>query len=95
MHPAQAEAFEWDEANDAHLAVHGIRPEDVEEVWLNGAVWVRNRRGRAGDWKMLGRTDGGRALTIVVQLRVHARLLRAITGWDTTAGEHSRYLRGR
>jgi uncharacterized DUF497 family protein len=95
MHPAQAEGFEWDDANVAHLAAHGIRPEEVEEVWLNGPVWVPNRRGRSGDWKMIGWTDAGRALTVVLQLKAQVQMMRAITGWDTTRGEQTRYLRGR
>lgn len=64
MHPALAECFEWDDANVAHLAVHGIRPEEVEEIWLNDPIWAPNRRGRSGDWKMIGLTDAGRPLTI-------------------------------
>jgi len=31
---------------------------------------------------MIGRTDGGRWLTILVQVIDETRQLRAITGWD-------------
>src|SRR5579871_5820901 len=44
-----------------------------------------------GDYKMIGRTDGGRLLTIVVRWDLSRRTLRPITGWDSTAGERTRY----
>lgn len=43
---------------------------------------------------MLGRTHGGRPLTIVIRFYPDRSVLRAITGWKTTTGEHSRYLEG-
>jgi hypothetical protein len=55
---------------------------------------VPNVRHRAGDWKMLGQTNGGRRLTIVVRLYSDRNVLRPITGWDSTAGERSRYFEG-
>lgn len=98
MHPAQAFGFEWDEDNEEHLASHGITPWEVEQVFLNGPVWVPNRKDRSGAWKMLGWTDGGRALTIILVVIEAAKtpgMLRAFTGWDATAGERTRYLRNR
>jgi hypothetical protein len=48
-----------------------------------------------GDWIMVGRTDGGRVLTIVVELLEEAQGLRPITGWPSSTGEQTRYLRRR
>jgi hypothetical protein len=42
---------------------------------------------------MLGRTDGGRQLAIVIRFYADRSMLRPITGWDATAGEPSRYLK--
>lgn len=98
MHPAQAAGFEWDDANEGHLAARGITPWEVEQVFLNGPVWVPNRKNRSGAWKMVGWTDGGRALTIIVaagESRETPGMLRAFTGWDATAGEFTRYLNRR
>lgn len=92
MHPAHAVGFEWDEANEEHLDEHGILPWEVEEVFFNGPVWVPNRKGRSGAWKMIGWTTGGRALAIIVTVNGPAETLRAITGWDATAGDVTRYL---
>jgi uncharacterized DUF497 family protein len=91
--PWDAEAWEWDEGNEMELHRHGISPRDVYAVYSNGPVWAPNVRHHAGDWKML-QTDGGRRLTIVVRLYSDRRLLRPITGWDSTTGERSRYFEG-
>jgi uncharacterized DUF497 family protein len=92
--PWDAEAWEWDEGNEMELHRHGLTPRDVYEVYTNGPVWVSNVRHHAGDWKMLGRTDGGRRLTIVVRLYSDRSVLRPVTGWDSTTGERSRYFEG-
>ena len=92
--PADAEAWEWDEGNENELYGHRITAQEVYEVWENGPVWIPNIRHRAGDWKMVGRTNGGRRLTIVVRLYSDRSVLRPITGWDSTAGERSRYFEG-
>lgn len=92
MHPSQAEEFEWDEGNERELAAHRIRPEEVEEVYCDHPIFMRNKQGRSGDWKMVGYTDAGRALTIIVLVKDAGRILRAITGWDAPRGDRSRYL---
>lgn len=91
-HPREAESWEWDEDNESELAAHGISVDEVEQVWAEGPEWVRNKKHRAGDYKMLGPTFGGRLLTIVVRYNPDRRSNRAITGWDSTDGEKTRYL---
>ena len=93
-HPTSADCWEWDEGNEEELTGHHITPQEVYEVWANGPIWVPNTRHRAGDWKMLGRTDGERRLAIVIRYYMDRSMLRAITGWDATAGEQSKYLKG-
>ena len=95
MHPADAVDLEWDDWNEAELAAHGVESWEVVEVFYNQPVWVPNRRHRAGDWKMVGWTDAGRALTIIVRTRPETASLYLITGWDATAGDRTRYLRKR
>lgn len=90
-HPVNAQAWDWDEENEGELAAHGISPEEVRQVFEGRPVWARNRRHRAGDWKMMGRTAGGRRLSIVVYYEPRLGRLRPITGWDATAGERTRY----
>lgn len=90
-HPGEAEALEWDEENEYELARHHITPTEAHQVWENARVFVPNRRHRSGDWKILGPTEGGRRLTIVVRFYDDRRLLRPITGWECTQSELSRY----
>ena len=64
--PDDAEGFEWDDdeledGNTQHLARHGITPEEAEQVYYKGGVFVPNKR-KSGDWKLIGRTDAGRGL---------------------------------
>lgn len=87
------EAFEWDEGNEEELGRHRITPYEVEQVFENEPTWARNKRGRAGDWIVVGRTNGGRVLTIVFLLKGETDIVRPVTGWDSTRGERTRYLR--
>ena len=93
MHPRDAEGFEWDDENINHLHQphHPITEYEAEDVFYNGPVWVPHPRKRKR-WKMIGYTDEGRALTILVDVKARARLLRPFTGWDCKPGERSRYL---
>ena len=97
MHPRDAELFDWDEENETELerSEHPIKHWEAEEVFENRPLWVRNKREGSGDYKMIGRTNGGRALTIVVTANEVNRSIRAITGWPTTQGERTRHLGGR
>ena len=95
LHPDEADDLDFDEANLDHLAKHRITPAEVLEVWLNSPVYVPNKKGLAATHLMLGDTDGGRAMTIGVVTDEARRLLRPITGWDSTAGELTRWRPGR
>ncbi len=92
MHPAHAVGFEWDEENEEKLARHGIRPEEVEQVFLNGPAWVPNKKNRRGAWKMVGWTNEGRTLTIIINVRDEVAALDVVTGYDATSGDVTRYL---
>jgi uncharacterized DUF497 family protein len=95
LHPGHADDLEFDEVNEAHLARHGISVTEVTQVWLNEPVYVPNKSGLTAAWLMLGDTTGGRCLTVaVVTLQVVWRL-RPITGWNSTAGELTRWRPGR
>ena len=68
--PAQFD-FEFD---DSELAMHGITIDEAVEVIWNGFDVRRNKR-------LIGRTDGGRALKLIVYEK-RAGVIRVITGWD-------------
>jgi uncharacterized DUF497 family protein len=58
----------WPEADLAHIARHGVTPEEVEEVLAAGPIWRRGRThletGRKSLYA-LGQTEAGRYLFIV------------------------------
>src|SRR5438105_3008247 len=95
MHPAQALGFDWDDANVEHLAAHGITQDEVDQVFDSVPIWRRDRQDASGDWRMTGRTHGGRWLTIVVQVLEEQRQLRAFTGWGASEHEKAIYRRQR
>lgn len=95
MHPRDAEDLEFDEVNEAHLARRGITATDVTQVWLNSPTYVPNKKGLTAAWLMLGDTEGGRSLTVAVLTLEQVLRLRPITGWNSTAGELTRWRPGR
>jgi uncharacterized DUF497 family protein len=95
LHPREADDLEFDENNEGELAGHGITATEVTQVWLNGPLYARNKKGLAATWLMLGDTTGGRALTIAVLTMDTVLRLRPITGWDSTRGELTKWRSGR
>lgn len=95
MHPRDATGFEWDDENLGHLARHGIRQYEAEEVFFNGPVWTRNTGKHSADYRMMGWTDGGRALKLFVTANDQTRDMRIITGWDIEPSDYDKYLAGR
>jgi uncharacterized DUF497 family protein len=93
MHPRDAELFDFGNQDDeAELAAHGISLSEVEQVYLGTHVWAQDKKLATGDWLMVGRTLGGRPLTIVIATDEVFCTIRAITGWDATQGEITRFL---
>lgn len=91
--PEDAEAWEWDEGNESELARHGVTPQEVEQAWENTGAYVRNTK-REDSWKIMGTTDGGRALSIIVVVDSIRRTMRPVTGWDMTTADKTRYFDG-
>ena len=68
------------EFDEDELAGHGITVDEVVEVIWNGFEVRRNKR-IYGGYQLVGYTDGGRKLKLIVYERRKA-LIRVITGWD-------------
>jgi uncharacterized DUF497 family protein len=72
------------------LAARSISPAEVEQVPRNEYRIVRNphERGEPGKRRLLvGATDGGRVLTIVIERTADPTTWLVVTGWSATAGE--------
>jgi uncharacterized DUF497 family protein len=86
--------FIWDNANRAHLARHGVSPEEAEQVIQNEPLdldfqvvdgEIRNPQ--------IGETDAGRILTVIST--EHGDDERVVTAWDATKTDKAVYLQYR
>lgn len=83
--------LEFDEANESKLAKHGITVREAIQVLDDKFKAFRNRKSRAGEYLLVGRTHGGRLLTMpIVSTSVEGRW-RPVTGWDSSNAEKTRY----
>ena len=71
--------FEYDWEKDK-LAKHRVSFEEAVETFFNGYEVRRNKRFR-DRYQLIGRTNGGRGLKIVFQLKPR-NVVRIITGWE-------------
>jgi hypothetical protein len=72
--------FDWDDKNVRHLARHGIKPEEAEQVVLNRPVEVGSEL-RNGEERVaqIGETDAGRVLTVIST--TVGEKIRVVTAW--------------
>lgn len=73
----------------AHIARHGVEPEEVEEMLLGRHIFLRSRGGR---YVILGRSAPGRYLCAAFVCA--GGMARVITARDMTRAERRRYGRG-
>lgn len=82
--------FDWDEANIAHIAKHGVEPDEAEEVISNNPIDLsevfRNDEQRT---EQVGETNGGRILRVVTTLRNDN--IRVITAIPLRSRRHAWY----
>ena len=78
-HPSHAEDLDIDESNEEHLAVHGVTPLEVMEVFMDDPLWTKNIKGRAATWRMIGRTRGGRPIVVAVTYDSIRSRIRPVT----------------
>jgi uncharacterized DUF497 family protein len=70
--------FEYDWESDK-LAEHGVSFDEAVETFFSDYEVRRNKRFR-DRYQLIGRTEGGRRLRIVFQLKPK-KVVRIITGW--------------
>jgi uncharacterized DUF497 family protein len=74
------------------LAARGISTAEVEQVPRNEHVTIRNPREGSEPGKrrlLVGETDGGRVLTLVIERTVEPTTWLVVTGWSATAAERN------
>ncbi len=70
--------FEYDWENDK-LFEHGVLFEEACQTFFNAHVILPNKK-YADRFQLIGRTDGGRKVKIIFQLKPD-KIVRIITGW--------------
>jgi uncharacterized DUF497 family protein len=85
--------LEWDEANEAHIARHGVTPEEVEEALTDPRRIGASAYNTEGEQRraLLGATADGRVLFVVYTRR--GAKLRVVAARDATAVQRRRYRR--
>ncbi|PNY81271.1 BrnT family toxin [Deinococcus koreensis] len=87
-------SFQWDDANEGHIARHGVEPAEAEDALSDpDAVPAFARPANDGEWRgaLVGQTEDGRYLTVIFTYR--ADLIRVVTARDATDTEKRRYRR--
>ncbi len=97
MPGAKLPAFDWDDANNSHIARHGVTPAEAEQVILGASLPIEAQE-RSGEDRHteLGETTQGRLLLVVWTWR--RRRIRVVTAfpanrkwralWMRIKGEH-------
>jgi uncharacterized DUF497 family protein len=64
VYTENAVSFDWDEANERHLARHGVAPEEAEEALTDPRRLGASAYAIEGEqrWAFLGATTDGRVL---------------------------------
>lgn len=83
-------AFDWNAANEAHVARHGVSPDEVEQVILGNPIeyGVEHRKGELR-LSFVGATESGRLLFVVVTKRGNA--IRVVTAYPAQPKMKSLY----
>lgn len=72
------------------LAARRISTSEAEQVLRNAHVTVRNPQDEQGTRRLLmGRTDGGRVLTFVIEATIDPTTWLLVTGWNSTEVERN------
>lgn len=87
--------FDWDEANVRHIARHGVKPDEAEQVLRNDPFDL-NYDVVDGEerWTSIGHSDGFRVLLVVWTIRGDD-LVRVVTARKAAKPARAVYLRTR
>ena len=83
--------FDWDEANESHIARHNVTPEEVEQVFANDPMDVAAEVVDGEErYTSVGHTNRLRVLVLAWTMRSDAT--RPITAFDASERLAKRYL---
>lgn len=77
----------WDDENVAHIARHGVNPQEVEDVCFGTHLSVRESQ---QGYVLSGQSVNGRYLNVVIE-RIGKGLFRPITAFPMSEAYEKRY----
>jgi uncharacterized protein len=86
-----ADRFDWDVANTEHIALHGVMPDEAEQVIMNQASLIVKIQSRKGETRRmcLGLTAQRRYLAVVYTKR--GMLTRVVTAFPMNRSQRKVY----
>lgn len=78
----------WDSWNVSHIARHQVSPEEVEQVCHNDPFSDTGKKGRI---RLIGPTDGGRMLSIILDPEEEAGVYYPVTARPASRKERRYY----
>jgi|GEM_PF-196334 len=92
---------DWDEDNVNHIAEHGLRPEQVEEVYYGEgpfptlALKIKKRRGRVTEYRyrLWGTDASGLYIEAIIAPYSNYGLWRCVTAFPMSLSTQKTYLR--
>jgi uncharacterized DUF497 family protein len=83
--------LEFDDVNEAKLAAHRVSVREALQLLDDDFRVFRNKKQATANYLLIGKTHGGRLLTLpIVETAVDGRW-RPISGWDASKAERTRY----
>lgn len=79
--------LEWDDENIGHIALHGVNPQEVEDVCFGLHISKSEKKSR---YILSGQTVGGRYINVVIE-RIGMGLFRPITAFEMGKNYRERY----
>jgi hypothetical protein len=82
--------FVHERVNEEKFAAHGVTAFEVDQVLASDYVVIRNRKGRTGSHLLIGRSYGGRCITIPITPTDDPTIWRPVTAWPCKPAEERR-----
>ena len=76
--------FDWDDTNRGKLEVHGLAPEDIEDLLEAGEPYVFAHPTHSGRHIALGFPQGERFVLVVFEYDKPTRWVRVVTAYEPT-----------
>jgi len=87
------DSLHFDDDNLDKLWHRGISAKRADAVLRGSPIFLKNKKGRRGAYKMVGPDDGGAMVTIVVAPTTEPGCWYPITGWESTKDEEGKWRR--